>query len=154
MTKHPLSSLKCRLGLSEVERMVVTGSTDVGCPIADLRCTEPIGLERGSDTSEGFDISPGVSAKGYTNDGGLRSEDIGARGATEEEGNGVPDEVYLYSLEKGFLMLRPDVRQKHGVVTANVTIDAHDPCFGGIILQVRTSAFPLNAAGDMVVGGM
>lgn len=50
----------------------------------------------------------------------------------------VPDEVYLYSLEKGFLMLRPDLRQKHGIVTANVTISVHDPCLGGPVIQVRT----------------
>lgn len=46
------------------------------------------------------------------------------------------DEVYLYSLEKGFLMLRPDLRRKHGIVTANVTVSAHDPCLGGTVVQV------------------
>lgn len=54
----------------------------------------------------------------------------------EEAGELVQDEVYLFSLEKGFLMLRPDLRQRHGIVTANVTVSAHDPCLGGTVIQV------------------
>jgi len=56
-----------------------------------------------------------------------------AAGAGEQR---FQDEVYLYSLEKGFLMLRPDLRRKHGIVTANVTVSAHDPCIGGTVVQV------------------
>lgn len=54
----------------------------------------------------------------------------------EAVGELVQDEVYLFSLEKGFLMLRPDLRQRHGIVTANVTVSAHDPCLGGTVIQV------------------
>lgn len=59
-----------------------------------------------------------------------------------DEGDGegsqrMQDEVYLYSLEKGFLMLRPDLRRKHGIVTANVTVSAHDICLGGRVIQVK-----------------
>lgn len=64
----------------------------------------------------------------------------GGDGDGEGEGEGdeqrLQDEVYLYSLEKGFLMLRPDLRRKHGIVTANVTVSAHDPCLGGRVVQV------------------
>eukprot|EP00903_Cladosiphon_okamuranus_P006745 g6580.t1 len=62
----------------------------------------------------------------------------------EGEGGGeqrLQDEVYLYSLEKGFLMLRPDLRRKHGIVTANVTISAHDPCLGGMVVQAMVKDF-------------
>lgn len=65
-------------------------------------------------------------------------------GVFDEEGDGVPDEVYLYSLEKGFLMLRPDLRQKHGIVTANVTISVHDSCLGGRVIQVRIFTYSLS----------
>ena len=59
-------------------------------------------------------------------------------GAEEEEtGELVQDEVYLFSLEKSFLMLRPDLRQKHRIVTANVTVSSHDPCLGSTVIQVR-----------------
>lgn len=72
---------------------------------------------------------------------GVSREGVGSRGTDEQGGvasgdGGIPDEVYLYSLEKGFLMLRSDLRQKHGIVTANVTISVHDPCLGGRVVQV------------------
>ncbi|CAB1106595.1 unnamed protein product [Ectocarpus sp. CCAP 1310/34] len=69
------------------------------------------------------------------------------RGDGAEDGGGGsasgrdPDEVYLYSLEKGFLMLRPDLRRKHGIVTANVTVNAHDPCLGSTVVQALVKDF-------------
>lgn len=71
-----------------------------------------------------------------------RGEAAVAEGGEGEGGEGeggeqrLQDEVYLYSLEKGFLMLRPDLRRKHGIMTANVTVSAHDPCLGGMVVQV------------------
>lgn len=64
---------------------------------------------------------------------------MAAGGGEGDAGNDqrVQDEVYLYSLEKGFLMLRPDLRRKHGIVTANVTVSAHDSCMGGTVVQVN-----------------
>lgn len=64
---------------------------------------------------------------------------MGEERGQEDGENEVQDEVYLYSLEKGFLMLRPDLRQKHGIVTANVTVSVHDPCLGGTVIQVRVA---------------
>ncbi|KAG5184237.1 hypothetical protein JKP88DRAFT_290025 [Tribonema minus] len=46
------------------------------------------------------------------------------------EGCFVPDKVYLFSLEKGFLMLRQDLRAQHGIVATNVTVPIWDDCFG------------------------
>jgi hypothetical protein len=42
----------------------------------------------------------------------------------------VPDKVYLFSLEKGFLMLRQDLRARHDIVATNVTVPIWDDCFG------------------------
>lgn len=79
------------------------------------------------------ELSP---AQEFDGEGGFMGRD-GVREKKEEEaGERVQDEVYLFSLEKGFLMLRPDLRQRHGIVTANVTVSAHDPCLGGTVIQV------------------
>jgi hypothetical protein len=40
------------------------------------------------------------------------------------------ESVYLYSLEKGFLMLRQELREQHGIVAANVTVSMEDECLG------------------------
>ncbi|CAN0227865.1 unnamed protein product, partial [Scytosiphon promiscuus] len=64
-----------------------------------------------------------------------------SQGRILSSGARVQDEVYLYSLEKGFLMLRPDLRRKHGIVTANVTVSAHDSCMGGTVVQTLVKDF-------------
>ncbi|CAM9474753.1 unnamed protein product, partial [Laminaria digitata] len=68
-------------------------------------------------------------------EGGAQEGDEGSRGQR------LQDEVYLYSLEKGFLMLRPDLRRKHGIITANVTVSVHDPCLGGTVIQALVKEF-------------
>lgn len=85
-----------------------------------------------------------VGESAATGDSVKRRESLEDQGRETAGGGGdgdggeqrLQDEVYLYSLEKGFLMLRPDLRRKHGIVTANVTVSAHDPCLGGTVVQV------------------
>lgn len=91
------------------------------------------GVGLGGRSSGGFDgehLATGMGA-GYA-----RGKGRSGNGGGGQDSLVFPDSVYLYSLEKGFLMLRPDLRQKHGIVTANVTISVHDPCLGGPVIQV------------------
>lgn len=90
-----------------------------------------VGLDGRS--SGGFDEEHVVTGMGA---GYARGKGRSGNGGGGQDALVFPDEVYLYSLEKGFLMLRPDLRQKHGIVTANVTVSVHDPCLGGPVIQV------------------
>ncbi|CAM9668925.1 unnamed protein product, partial [Ectocarpus sp. 6 AP-2014] len=84
----------------------------------------------------GRDAAACAAASGDCHEQQNRGRGDGAEDGGEESASGRdPDEVYLYSLEKGFLMLRADLRRKHGIVTANVTVNAHDPCLGGTVVQ-------------------
>eukprot|EP00850_Spirogloea_muscicola_P010271 SM000060S19603 [mRNA] locus=s60:29067:34348:- [translate_table: standard] len=40
------------------------------------------------------------------------------------------DPTYIYSIEKGYLMLSEGAKVRHGVRTANISISADDSCFG------------------------
>lgn len=91
----------------------------------------------GALSGGGRDAAACAAASGDCHDHQNRGRGDGAEDGGEESASGRdPDEVYLYSLEKGFLMLRADLRRKHGIVTANVTVNAHDPCLGGTVVQV------------------
>eukprot|EP00611_Tribonema_gayanum_P021742 TRINITY_DN423_c0_g1_i2.p1 TRINITY_DN423_c0_g1~~TRINITY_DN423_c0_g1_i2.p1 ORF type:complete len:643 (-),score=123.27 TRINITY_DN423_c0_g1_i2:1424-3352(-) len=62
--------------------------------------------------------------------GGHAQGGVGSNAGQVTEGCFVPDKVYLFSLEKGFLMLRQDLRAQHGIVATNVTVPIWDDCFG------------------------
>lgn len=47
------------------------------------------------------------------------------------------DKVYLFSLEKGYLMLSNSIREAHHISFANVTIIGDDSCFGPTFLRVN-----------------
>lgn len=52
------------------------------------------------------------------------------------ENEWIGDPVYLFSLEKGFLLLSDATRARHGINISNVTISVDDPCFGGSTMQL------------------
>ncbi|CAN0374997.1 unnamed protein product [Pylaiella littoralis] len=94
-------------------------------------------------TSDGF-ISQELQRQrggGVASEGGRGGEGEGGIPQQQQKQQQLQDEVYLYSLEKGFLMLRPDLRRKHGIVTANVTVSAQDPCLGGTVVQALVKDF-------------
>eukprot|EP00953_Heterococcus_sp_UTEX-ZZ885_P024196 13244-Heterococcus_DN1.PRE.1 len=82
----------------------------------------------------------------------LSSHVIAAGAMHAQQVEWLPDKVYLYSLEKGFLLLRQDLRAQHSIVATNVTIPVWDECFGTPIrhdkskLVVQTSSLLTTAA--------
>ncbi|XP_073389155.1 membralin-like protein At1g60995 isoform X2 [Physcomitrium patens] len=47
-----------------------------------------------------------------------------------ENGSRLSDPTYLYSIEKGYLMMTETAKNRHDVKTINISVSAHHPCFG------------------------
>ncbi|CAM9250929.1 unnamed protein product [Discosporangium mesarthrocarpum] len=128
-------------GTLEIERPPRSGRGHPSRP-SDIELqdnTQGAHLGRSKELSEehvGGQVNQGVheTTPATAQNGGSRGDDVGI-------GGGFTDDVYLYSLEKGFLMLRPDLREKHGIMTANVTISVDDSCIGGKVIQALIKDF-------------
>ena len=51
------------------------------------------------------------------------------------------DPVYLFSTEKGYLLLREELRKLHSIRSVAVEIDSNNECFGGPMLQMLLENF-------------
>ena len=45
----------------------------------------------------------------------------------------VPTKIYMFSMEKGLLMLRPEIKAQLGVITTDVYVPVSDNCMGNWI---------------------
>lgn len=53
----------------------------------------------------------------------------------------LPDPIFTYAREKGFLLLSSKRRLEHGIRTLNLTLDASDSCLGSRPMQLILEAF-------------
>jgi hypothetical protein len=79
-----------------------------------------------SSSSSGSSSSSSSGSSGSSSSGSDDNQELSGR----LKDLFVSQRVYLFSLEKGYLMLRPDQRDRHAIRRLDITVSSDSKCFG------------------------